>query len=216
MISFVRGTVAQLTLAHAVLDVHGVGMLVHATPKTLGALRVGEEGVLTTSMIVREDSMTLYGFADPDEREVFDVLLGVSGIGPRLALAILAVHDPEPIRLAVAAGDGKVFTKVPGVGPKVAGRIVLELAGKLIPTGTGVVPAPTAVESPWKPQVVAAMTSLGWSEKDAIASIEKTMADDPDVAQRGNVAEILRATLRWLGQDGARQSARARQPEKAR
>jgi Holliday junction DNA helicase RuvA len=129
----------------------------------------------------------------------------VSGVGPRLALAVLAVHEPEAIRVAAHSGDGKAFTKVPGIGPKVAGRIVLELAGKLVPHGTadGTAPAVSA-EAAWKPQVIAAMTSLGWSEKDATASIDKSLADSPEVAEKGNVAEILRTTLRWLGQDGAR------------
>lgn len=205
MISFVRGPVASVGLSQAVLDVHGVGMMVHATPATLGTLHVGREATLTTSMIVREDSMTLFGFASPDEREVFDILLSVSGIGPRLALAVLAVLPPEAIRVAVASGDGKTFTKVPGIGPKVAGRIVLELAGKLAPRGTAAEPVP--VQPDWKPQVVAAMTSLGWSEKDASASIDKATADEDELLATGNVAAILRATLRWLGQDGARSSA---------
>ncbi len=205
MISFLRGTVAHVGLSTAVIDLNGAGMSVNATPQTLSRLRTGEEGRLFTSLIVREDSLTLFGFASDDEREVFDVLLSVSGVGPRLALAVLAVHDPEAIRVAAHTGDSKTFTKVPGIGPKVAGRIVLELAGKLVPHGTaGSTGAPTAAEAAWKPQVVAAMTSLGWSEKDASASIDKALADDPEVSFRGNVAEILRTTLRWLGQDGAR------------
>jgi Holliday junction DNA helicase RuvA len=188
-----------------VIDLNGAGMSVHATPQTLSKLRTGEEGKLFTSLIVREDSLTLFGFASDDEREVFDVLLSVSGVGPRLALAVLAVHDPEAIRVAAHTGDSKTFTKVPGIGPKVAGRIVLELAGKLVPHGTSAAAAPAAsAESVWKPQVVAAMTSLGWSEKDATGSIDKALADTPDLAEQGNVAEILRTTLRWLGQDGAR------------
>lgn len=199
MISFLRGTVAHVGLSTAVIDLNGAGMSVYATPQTLGRLRVGEENQLFTSLIVREDSLTLFGFATDDEREVFDVLLSVSGVGPRLALAVLAVHDPEAVRVAAHTGDSKTFTKVPGIGPKVAGRIVLELAGKLVPQGT----APAA-EAAWKPQVVAAMTSLGWSEKDASASIDKALADEPEVSFRGNVPEILRTTLRWLGQDGAR------------
>ncbi|MEO8283861.1 MAG: Holliday junction branch migration protein RuvA [Pseudarthrobacter sp.] len=205
MISFLRGTVAHVGLSTAVIDLNGAGMSVNATPQTLSGLRTGEEGKLFTSLIVREDSLTLFGFASDDEREVFDVLLSVSGVGPRLALAVLAVHEPEAIRVAAHTGDSKTFTKVPGIGPKVAGRIVLELAGKLVPHGTAgtAVPA-TAAEAAWKPQVVAAMTSLGWSEKDATASIDKALADDPEVSFRGNVAEILRITLRWLGQDGAR------------
>ncbi|MET3142648.1 UNVERIFIED_ORG: Holliday junction DNA helicase RuvA [Arthrobacter sp. UYEF2] len=205
MISFLRGTVAHVGLSAAVIDLNGAGMSVNATPQTLSRLRTGEEGKLFTSLIVREDSLTLFGFASDDEREVFDVLLSVSGVGPRLALAVLAVHEPEAIRVAAHTGDSKTFTKVPGIGPKVAGRIVLELAGKLVPHGTaGVAGASTPAEAAWKPQVVAAMTSLGWSEKDAAASIEKALADDPEVEFRGNVAEILRTTLRWLGQDGAR------------
>jgi Holliday junction DNA helicase RuvA len=205
LISFLRGTVAHVGLSTAVIDLNGAGMSVNATPQTLSGLRTGEEGKLFTSLIVREDSLTLFGFSSDDEREVFDVLLSVSGVGPRLALAVLAVHEPEAIRVAAHTGDSKTFTKVPGIGPKVAGRIVLELAGKLVPHGTAGTAAPaTAAEAAWKPQVVAAMTSLGWSEKDATASIDKALADDPEVSFRGNVAEILRTTLRWLGQDGAR------------
>jgi Holliday junction DNA helicase RuvA len=206
LISFLRGTVAHVGLASAVIDLNGAGMSVNATPQTLSSLRVGEEGKLFTSLIVREDSLTLFGFTSDDEREVFDILLSVSGVGPRLALAVLAVHEPEAIRVAAHSGDGKAFTKVPGIGPKVAGRIVLELAGKLVPHGTaGSAATPAAsAESVWKPQVVAAMTSLGWSEKDATSSIDKSLADSPELAEQGNVAEILRATLRWLGQDGAR------------
>ena len=210
MISFVRGPVAQRSLAQAVIDVNGVGMLVHATPKTLGGLRLGEEAVVTTTMIVREDSMTLYGFADIDEREVFEILLSVSGIGPRLALAILALLEPETIRRAVADADGKTFTKVPGVGPKVAGRIVLELKGKLIPTGAAVSAAPSSAPMEWKEQVVAAMTSLGWNEKDALKSIDAALAAEPELAETANVPAILRATLRWLGQDNSRQGSGVR------
>lgn len=207
MISFLRGTVAHVGLSTAVIDLNGAGMSVFATPQTLGHLKLGEEAKLFTSLIVREDSLTLFGFADDDEREVFDVLLSVSGVGPRLALAVLAVHEPEAIRVAAHTGDSKTFTKVPGIGPKVAGRIVLELAGKLVPHGTGSTAAAAPAQSSetvWKPQVVAAMTSLGWSEKDATGSIDKALADSPGLAEEGNVAQILRATLRWLGQDGAR------------
>jgi Holliday junction DNA helicase RuvA len=205
LISFLRGTVAHIGLSTAVIDLNGAGMSVNATPQTLSRLRTGEEGKLFTSLIVREDSLTLFGFASDDEREVFDVLLSVSGVGPRLALAVLAVHEPEAIRVAAHTGDSKTFTKVPGIGPKVAGRIVLELAGKLVPHGTpGAAQPSIPAEAAWKPQVVAAMTSLGWSEKDAAASIDKALADDPEVSFRANVPEILRTTLRWLGQDGAR------------
>ncbi|MFC8302492.1 Holliday junction branch migration protein RuvA [Specibacter sp. NPDC057265] len=208
MISFVRGPVASLSLSHAVIDVNGVGMLVIATPKTLGRLHLGEETSLVTAMVVREDSMTLYGFAEEREREIFDILTSVSGIGPRLALAILSVLEPESIAAGVANGDGKAFTKVPGVGPKVAGRIVLELKGKLHPLSAPQTGAPAAAAPmEWKDQVVAAMTSLGWNERDANKAIEATLATEPELEEGGNVPAVLRATLRWLGQDSTRQKS---------
>ena len=206
MIASLTGRVTGHTVGGVVLTVGGVGLAVQTTPGTRARLRSGDDAFLATTLIVREDSLTLYGFVSDDEREVFDVLLSVSGVGPRLALAVLAVHEPEAIRVAAHSGDGKAFTKVPGIGPKVAGRIVLELAGKLVPHGTaaGTTAPAASSETVWKPQVVAAMTSLGWSEKDATSSIDKSLADSPELAEKGNVAEILRATLRWLGQDGAR------------
>ena len=202
MISFLRGPVAHVGLSSGVIDVNGAGMSFWATPQTLSGLRVGDEAIVHTSLVVREDSMTLFGFAAPEEREVFEVLLGVSGVGPRLALAVLAVHSPEAVRVAAHSEDAKAFTKVPGIGPKVGARLVLELKGKLVPLGTGDAPAPAAASdgAGWKPQVIEAMSSLGWSEKDAASSIDKAMADQPDVAETGSVPEILRATLRWLGQ----------------
>ncbi|KHL04175.1 Holliday junction branch migration protein RuvA [Sinomonas humi] len=206
MISFLRGAVSHVGLGSGVIDVGGVGMAFSATPQTLAGLRVGEEGTVHTLMVVREDSLTLFGFASPEEREVFEVLLGVAGVGPRLALAVLAVHSPEAVRVAAHSEDAKAFTKVPGIGPKVGARLVLELKGKLVPLGTGGEHAPSSAGSSgtaWKPQVVDAMTSLGWSEKDASTSIERALEDRPDLAEAGNVPEILRTTLRWLGQ-GAR------------
>lgn len=206
MISSLRGTVTHVGLHSAVIDVAGFGMQVQATPQTLAALRVGEEAAIATAMIVREDSMTLFGFEDADQREVFETLLAVSGVGPRLALAVLAVHPPEAIRVAAASGDDKAFSKVPGIGPKGARRIVLELAGKLVPVES----APGASERTWQGQVLTAMMGLGWSEKDAGAAIDAAVADAPEVAAAGNVGEILKLTLRRLGQDGARTSSRTR------
>ena len=204
MISSLRGVVSHVGLNSAVIDVHGLGMLVQATPQTLATLRTGSEASIHTAMIVREDSMTLYGFADADQREVFEILLGVSGVGPRIALAVLAVHTPEAIRVAASTGDDKAFSKVSGIGPKGARRIVLELADKLVPHGTAENPAAPR----WQEQVLAAMTGLGWSEKDATAAIEDTAAEHPDVAAAGNVGEILKLTLRRLGTDGARTASR--------
>ncbi|GAA1338354.1 Holliday junction branch migration protein RuvA [Arthrobacter roseus] len=208
MISSLRGDVAHVGLHSAVLDIHGVGMLVHATPQTLAGLVPGQPALVHTSMIVREDSMTLYGFADVEQRTVFETLIGVSGVGPRLGLAVLAVHSPEAIRIAASSGDDKAFSKVPGIGPKGARRIVLELADKLVPIG-GPTDSPAA-QSGWRSQVLLAMTGLGWSEKDAEVAIDQAVKNEPDTADTGNVAEILRLTLRLLGQDGARAGSRTK------
>jgi Holliday junction DNA helicase RuvA len=206
MISSLTGTVSHIGLHSAVLDVNGFGMQVQATPQTLSALRLGNQAKVFTSLIVREDSMTLFGFADPEEREVFETLLGVSGVGPRLALAVLAVHEPATIRTAASSGDDKAFSKVPGIGPKGARRIVLELADKLIPLETD---KPATAAGAWQSQVLAAMMGLGWSEKDAGSAIDAAVKESPEVAAAGDVGSILKLTLRRLGQDGARSSARA-------
>lgn len=199
MISSLRGTVAQVGLHSAVIDVHGVGMLVQATPQTLAGLHKGREAQLATTLIVREDSMTLFGFEDAEQRDVFDTLIGVSGIGPRLALAVLAVHPPEAIRVAASSGDDKAFSKVPGIGPKGARRIVLELADKLVPLGTAAAPAAAG----WRPQVLEAMMGLGWNEKDAAAAVDAATAEAPEVAAAGDMGQILKLTLRRLGQEGS-------------
>lgn len=203
MISSLDGTVSYVGLNSVVVDVNGFGMLVQATPQTLSGLRVGQRASLATALIVREDSMTLFGFADAEQREVFETLIGVSGVGPRLGLAVLAVYPPEAIRLAASSGDDKAFSKVPGIGPKGARRIVLELADKLIPRDS----TPAAAAPAWRTQVLEAMTGLGWTEKDAVVAIDATVEEAPDIAATGDVGQLLRLTLRRLGRDGARGSA---------
>ena len=212
MISSLTGTVESVGLNHAVINVSGFGMQFWATPQTIAHLRTGEAGTVLTTMVVREDSMTLYGFATPDEKEVFEVLLGVSGVGPRLALAVLAVHDPETVRIAASSGDDKAFTKVPGIGPKGARRIVLELTDKLVPTGQPVAAgdqaaAPDAAP-PWLDQVLEALTGLGWTEKDADKAVKDTLTHEPGLEESGDVATVLRATLRHLGQGQAARTGR--------
>ncbi|MCW4464768.1 Holliday junction branch migration protein RuvA [Glutamicibacter sp. MNS18] len=200
MISSLTGQVQTVGLNTAVINVNGFGMLIHATPHTLSGLQLGQEATVHTSMVVREDSMTLYGFASADEREVFEVLTSVSGIGPRTGLAILAVHTPEDVRIAANTKDTAAFTKVSGIGPKGASRIVLELNGKLVPTGAaGSVPdgAPSTT-SIWEPQVIEALTGLGWTEKDAKSTLAKLVKSSPEVVESGNVSEILRAALRSM------------------
>ena len=198
MIASLTGHVTHVGLESAILDVNGFGMLVRATARTLSNLRTGSTATLLTSMIVREDSMTLYGFAEPAEREVFEMMLSVSGIGPRIALAVLSVHTATEVERAVATGDDKAFTKVPGIGPKSARRIVLELAGKLILSEGQAGKNAPAQGIAWKPQVMDALTSLGWSEKDADAAIDAYVQHNPD-AEKEAVGVALRGVLASLG-----------------
>jgi len=201
MIAFVSGNVAALTLSSAVVDVGGVGIEVLCAPGTLANLRTGQRATLPTSMVVREDSLTLYGFGSADERELFDVVQTVSGVGPRLALAMLAVHPPEALRLALASGDVAALTKVPGIGKKGAERLVLELrdkigAGQLGP-GSGPAGAPAAAPAaPWRDQVREALVGLGWSAKQADDTLDRVA---PALGASPHVAEALRAALRELG-----------------
>ncbi|AEG44406.1 Holliday junction branch migration protein RuvA [Isoptericola variabilis] len=203
MIASLTGTVAHVTLDRAVVDVRGVGYLVHATPATLSSLRVGEEARLHTTLVVREDSMTLYGFADADEREVFETAQSVSGVGPRIALAMLAVLTPDALRRAIAAEDTAALRRVPGIGAKSAQRIVLELSGKLgVPAdGAGAAAAPAAVTAgDRREQVVEALVGLGWTAKVAEDAVGKVLAEaGTDVVTEDQVATTLRAALRSLG-----------------
>lgn len=197
MIASVRGRVAAVRLDGAVVEVGGVGLAVQATPGTLASLRTGQEAELATSLVVREDSLTLFGFADADERDVFETLQTVSGVGPRLALAMLAVHTPDGLRRAVATEDLTALCRVPGIGRKGAQRIVLDLADRLGPPDGGTahaVPVPASTAS--DPDVVEALVGLGWNAKQAEAAVQAvSAADDAPRDQTG----VLRAALRHLG-----------------
>lgn len=199
MIAFVAGRVADLGPDAAVVEVGGVGLSLACTPNTLAGLRLGEPAKLATALIVREDSLTLYGFADADERAVFELLLTITGIGPRLAQAMLAVHDPEALRRAVATEDLVALVKVPGIGRKGAQRIVLELKDKLgPPRGTPTAAAPARRATPaWQEQVHGALLNLGWSAREADEAVEKVAVDAGDGP--GDVASMLRAALQVLG-----------------
>ena len=145
MIAFVRGEVAALTLTSAVLEVGGVGLEVQCTPGTLAGLRSGQRAMLPTSMVVREDSLTIYGFADEDEKSIFELVQTASGVGPKVAQAITAVLGPDDVRRAIATDDTKTLTKVPGIGQKGAQRIILELKDRIgPPTGAGTTTGPAA------------------------------------------------------------------------
>lgn len=200
MIASVRGTVQAVRLDAAVLEVGGVGLLVQATPATLAGLRVGSEAMLATSMVVREDSLTLYGFADADEREVFEVVQTVSGVGPRLALAMLAVHSPDGLRRAVAAEDLAALKRVPGIGHKGAQRIVLELADRLgAAPPAGVPDGPPVPAGDQRGQVVDALVGLGWNVRAAEDAVAGVLPDVAATIGPDDVAGVLRAALRALG-----------------
>lgn len=200
MIAFVRGTVAAMTLNSAVLEVGGVGLELQCTPNTLAGLRLEQVALLPTSMVVREESLTLFGFADEDEKAVFELLQTASGVGPKLAQAMLAVHSPDELRRAVGAEDVKTLTAVPGIGQKGAQRIILELRDRIGvvngggPTRRG---AGTPAVSGWQSQVQAGLVGLGWSAKEADRAVDVVTPDaesmsDPDVAR------LLRLALRTL------------------
>ncbi len=195
MIAFIRGHVAEVSLDSAVIEVGGLGIQVLCAPATLAGLRVGEPVRLPTSMVVREDSLTLFGFADDDERVLFELLQTASGVGPRLAQAMLAVHGPDALRRAVATEDLAGLTAVPGIGRKGAQRIVLELKDRI-----GAVPAtPSPVESSrgsaWREQVQGALLGLGWSVREADAAVE---AVAEQAVEPPDVPALLRAALRTL------------------
>lgn len=202
MIAFLTGRVAARGAGSAVIDVGGVGMTVQCTPSALSRLHVGEEGTVATSMVVREDSLTLFGFVDDDEKHLFEQVQTASGVGPRLALAMLAVHSPDSLRQAIHNEDTAALTRVPGIGKKGAQRIVLELKGKLeAPIGTnGTLPGtePTAAAQPngaWRGQVVSGLVNLGWSGKDAEAAASAVAAEAEDTS---DVTVLLRSALRKL------------------
>jgi holliday junction DNA helicase RuvA len=194
MIAFVRGPVAAVTLSSAVLEVGGVGLELMCTPGTLATLRTGQVATLPTSMVVREDSLTLFGFLDEDEKATFELVQTASGVGPKLAQAMLAVLDPDDLRRAVSSDDVKTLTKVPGIGQKVAQRIILELKDRLgAPVGRTSAAAPVAAAS-WRDQVQEALQGLGYNAKDA----ERAVAVVPDPDGTPNVSALLRAALQGL------------------
>ena len=195
MIAFVRGPVAALTLNSAVVEVGGVGLEVMCTPNTLAALRTGHTATLPTSMVVREDSLTLFGFADEDEKQVFELVQTASGVGPKLAQAMLAVLTPDAVRRAVAGDDVRTLTSVPGIGQKGAQRIILELKDRLGGPVSSAAGATVAASEPWRDQVRQGLVGLGWSAKDADSAVE---AVSDQVGERPDVPALLRAALRSL------------------
>jgi Holliday junction DNA helicase RuvA len=197
MIASVRGVVAAIAPDSAVIEVGGVGLQVQCAPGTLAALKPGAEARLATSMVVREDSLTLYGFADDDEKHLFELLQTASGVGPRLAQAVLAVHQPETVRRAIAGGDLATLTRVPGIGKKGAERLVLELRDRIGPLPIGDGGSAGVLNGAWQEQVRQGVLALGWSAAQAdqavVAVAESIEGEVPPVPV------LLRQAIRLLG-----------------
>ncbi len=193
MIASVRGEVLDVALDHVVIEAAGVGYKLMATPSTLATLRRGNEARLITAMIVREDSMTLFGFPDADARDLFLTLLGVSGVGPKIALATLAVYDAPTLRQALADGDVIALTRVPGIGKRSAERLVLELRDKIGPVSPSVSASVNghSVRGP----VVEALVGLGFAAKQAEEATDKVLAADDEAS----TSTALRTALSLLG-----------------
>lgn len=197
MIASVAGTVLSAGLDRVVIEVGGVGLLVFTTPATAAELRQGQQARLATTLVVREESLTLYGFPDEDARALFEQVQTVSGVGPRLALAMLSVHSPDEVRRAIHGADLAALTKVPGIGRKGAERIVLELRDKVLPAAPADAPAATAgAGTAHQEQVREALIGLGWSAKQA-EDVLGRIGDGPDAPVE--VSQLLRAALRELG-----------------
>jgi len=193
MIASVRGDVLDIALDHVVIEAAGVGYKVMATPSTLATLRRGSEARLITALIVREDSQTLYGFAESDARDLFLTLLGVSGIGPSIALGALAMYDGPTLRQAIAEADISALTRIPKVGKKTAELMALSLRDKMgaVTTSGAVLLNGHSVRTP----VVEALVGLGFAVKLAEEATDKVLANDPEA----NQSTALRAALSLLG-----------------
>jgi Holliday junction DNA helicase RuvA len=197
MIAQLTGTVLQVGPTSAVVEVGGLGVLALCSPDTTATLRVGERATLATSLVVREDSLTLYGFASHDEREFFELLQTATGVGPKLAQAALSVLAPDELRNAIATENLVQLVKVPGIGRKGAQRLVIELKDKINLTRLSDDPLPTTSGPAWREQVSQGLQGLGWSAKDAESAcleVEPMVAADPEVS----VAVVMRAALQAL------------------
>ena len=210
MIASVSGRVAAVSPDGAVVEVGGIGLAVQCTPGTIARLQVGESARLSTSLIVREDSLTLYGFADDDERQLFELLQTANGVGPRLAQAVLAIHPPREVRRAVSMADVKALMQVPGIGKKGAERLILELRdrlgttatdtqldGPVLPSGAG----PLTPTAPWRNQLTAALVGLGWSGKEAETALMalEPVAEEQQAGGGVEMAVLLRQAIQLLG-----------------
>lgn len=204
MIASVSGPVTAVAPDSVVVEVGGVGISVQCTPATIAGLRTGEPARLATSLVVREDSLTLYGFAEDDERQTFELLQTASGVGPRLAQAMLAVHTPDALRAAVATGDEKALTAVPGIGKKGAQKLLLELKDRLgAPVGpVAARPAAARGPAPWQEQLQGALVGLGYQARDAddaVLAVTPEAEAEEAAGRQPRTPLLLKAALQHLG-----------------
>jgi Holliday junction DNA helicase RuvA len=190
VIASLAGRVTAHTPTGVVVTVGGVGLAVQTTPGTRARLRPGDEAALSTSLVVREDSLTLFGFETEDEREMFEVLQTASGVGPKVAQAVLTVHTPDAVRRALATEDLTALTLVPGIGRKGAQRMVLELKDKVGLVGAG----PTGTTGSWRDTLAEALTGLGWSQPQADEVVVGLAAEHPG-ATDADVPALLKQAL---------------------
>ena len=202
MIRSVHGVVAAVGGDVAVVEVGGFGVALQCTATTMARLRVGEVTTMAAALVVREDSLTLYGFLDDDERACFEIVQTATGVGPRLAQAMLAVHSPEELRRAVASENLAALVQVPGVGRKGAQRIVLDLKDRLgPPTGNGAAPTSRPLAAPWRDRLAEALLGLGWSSRqveDAVAAVTPEAQTAAAAGAEPDIGALLRAALRTL------------------
>lgn len=208
MISSVRGVVLAVAGTTAVIEVGGVGLSVTVTPQHALSLRVGSEAMVRTALIVREDDLSLFGFVDTDELSVFDLLRGVTGVGPKSAMGVLATMTPAQVASAVATEDDAAFRKVSGIGPKTAKLIVLSLAGKMQGITTSAARAPIA-RATVSDNVLVALVGLGWSERVAAQAVDEASAS-ADGEEAATVPALLRLALTRLGPQQPLSAASAR------
>jgi Holliday junction DNA helicase RuvA len=210
MISSVRGTVLSAAGTSAVVEVGGVGLAIQVTPQHALGLRIGSEATLRTALIVREDDLSLFGFADADELAVFDALRGVTGVGPKSAMGVLAAMEPWEVVQAVTREDDSAFRKVSGIGPKTAKLIVLSLAGKVFVT-SGPKPVAPSKSAAVSDSVLVALVGLGWNERVAAKAVDDAMAVATDIEAMA-VPALLRLALTKLGPAQASAAAAGETP----
>ncbi len=198
MIAQLSGTVIAAGATWVVVDLNGFGLRAQCTPATASAVRIGAPTTLATSLVVREDSLTLYGFADADERDCFELVQSASGIGPKIAQAVVSVLSPDDLRAAIASENIPALTKVPGIGVKGAQRLVIELKDKINTLAAITGPATSAsLPAQWRDQVKGGLEGLGWSSRDADKACD-TVAPLVDDNPATPVAVLMRAALRSL------------------